>query len=90
MDSHRIFLVTDVAPGGDNRCTVVVGFNNHRDALDALHVAHPQRVPVAAVSLAELEATVASVHSALRGHTTPVLEVLRPATFDLATTQTEP
>lgn len=67
MDSNQIFLVSDVAPGGNSRCTLVVGSYDHRQAHDALCEAHPERTPVAVVSLAEMEATISKVKRAVQG-----------------------
>lgn len=75
MDSNQIFLVTDVTPSGESRCTVVTGARDHAGAYSAC-LKDSSRVPVAVVSLAEMEATIDKVKRALKGESSD-LEVLR-------------
>ena len=77
MDAHRIFIVTDTAPGGDQRSSLVIGPMTHMEAVDALRKRHPDREPMAVISLADLESTLASVKDAVAaGHSTS-FEIIR-------------
>lgn len=66
MDSKRIYLVTDVTPEGQERCALLVGPSSHQGAIDALYARHPDRQPIAVVAMADLEATLANVKSAVK------------------------
>lgn len=79
MDTHRIFIVTDTAPGGDQRSSLVIGPMTHMEAVDALRQRHPNREPMAVVSQADLEATLASVRNAVAAGQSESFEIIRTA-----------
>lgn len=77
MNSKTVHIVTDFPTEGTSRCTLVVGPKTHQDALAALLNKFPDREPMAVVSLADMEATLANAANALKTGVSESFEILR-------------